>query len=126
MAEQQKPARLQDVLNYEADSYFTPDEIALIQSTFADKKIINVLRKALLPSIGDLSLPLEQALGSDFWLSGYQWQQIPADEAKILAVARQDTIKFIVGGLVKLRVIANVKEEDEVQAAYRRSKDSAK
>lgn len=123
--EQQKPARLKDMLNYEAESYFSPEEIKLIQSTFADNRAINVLRKLFLPSVGDPSLPLEEALGNDVWLTGYQWQQIPADEAKILAVARQDTIKFIIGGLIKLKVIANVKE-DSVEAAYKRSKDSSK
>lgn len=127
MAEpQQRPARLQDVLNYQPESYYTPDEIALIRSTFSDPRIVNVLRKTLLPSVGDQSLPLEEALGNDFWLTGYQWQQIPMEEAKILAVARQDTMKYIIGALVKLKVIANSKDETPVETAYRRSKDSSK
>ncbi len=126
MPEKGQNSRLQDVLNYEADSYFSKEEISAIQSTFKNPKIINILRKALLPSVGDLSLPIEQALGNDAWLSGYQWQQIPADEAKILAVARQDTIKFIIGALIKLKVIANAAPETEMEAAFKRSKDSTK
>lgn len=126
MPEKGQKSRLQDVLNYQTEGYFTPEEIAVIQSTFNNPKVIAILRKALLPSVGDLSLPIEEALGQDVWLAGYQWQQIPAEEAKILATARQDSIKFIIGGLIKLKVIAHTAPDSDIEAAFKRSKDSAK
>ena len=41
-------------------------------------------------------------------------------------VARNDTIKFILGGLVKLNVIAHAKEEPPEEAKERKAKDSNK
>lgn len=114
------------MLNYEVESYFKPDEVLLIQSIFRDPRAVDILRKVFLPSVGDANLPLEQALSQDIWLSGYQWQQIPADEAKILAVARQDVIKYIIGGLMKLKVIANTAPENPKDIAARKEQDSTK
>ena len=120
-----KPASLQDILNYETDSYFSVEEIGLIQSTFKNPKMIKVLRKAMLPSVGDPELPIEE-VGSDMWLSGADYGQMQQDEVKSFVLGRQNAIKFIVGGLIKLKVIANTPEIDPVEAAYRRSKDTNK
>lgn len=124
MAENRQTS-LHDVLNYEPDTYLTPDEMELIQSTFRDKRMMKLLRKVLLPSVGDPELPIEE-LGSDTWLLGRDWSQIPDENVKALAVARQEAIKFVMGGLIKLKVLANQKKEDPMEEALRRSKDSTK
>jgi hypothetical protein len=84
--------------------------------------LIQIIRKILIPTITDASLPIEE-VSSDV-LSNHNWAAMPADEAKILIVARQDAIKFVIGGLIKLQVIANQKIEDAMESALRRSKDS--
>ncbi len=118
-------AQLRDVINYEPQQYLDEQEINLIRSTFGDNpKLIAILRKLLVPTFSDPSLPIEE-ISSDVWLNR-DWAQVPADEAKILQVARQDAIKFIFGMLIKLQVIANSKVESEMEAALRRSKDSVK
>jgi hypothetical protein len=126
MPEGQQKASLKDVLNYDVETYFTPDEISFIKSTFKDnKKIIAVLRKALIPTFSDPDLPLEE-VGKDMWMAGINMAQVPQDELKILVLARQEAIKFIVGALIQLKMLANTKEESPMEAALRRSKDSTK
>lgn len=126
MAEPQRPASLSDLLNYKPEQYLSEGELSLIQSTFRNNpKLIAVLRKIFVPTIADPDLPIEQ-MGDDTFGAGYQWQQIPADEVKILVVARQDAIKFIMGGLIKLKIIASSSDENPMEAALRRSKDSTK
>ena len=125
MAEpQNQRATLKDVIGYTPESYFTDDETALIKATFnQNPKLIKVLRKVFFPTLQDPDLPLE-SLNDDVFNAGRVWSQIPADEAKILAVARQDAMQFILGGLIKLKVMANQKDDDPVEAAFKRSKDS--
>ncbi|RJQ33887.1 hypothetical protein C4568_03740 [Candidatus Parcubacteria bacterium] len=119
-------ATLKDVLNYEPDKYLADDEVALIQNAIKyNPTLLKVLRKILLPTYKDIELPNEE-LESDIFNQGRVWAQIPAEEAKILAVARQDAIAFVMNGLVKLRVIAGLEEESEESKAERRKKDSAK
>lgn len=124
---EQQRATLKQVVGeyYKPEEYLSEDELSLIRSTFSDNRLVKVVRKILLPTIADPELPLEE-LASDTWLAGRAWAQIPAEEAKIMAVARQDAIEFIMGGLIKLKVIANQKPETEAEKAYRRTKDSAK
>lgn len=120
-----KSAGLKEMLNYEADSYFSPDEISFIQNTFKDPKAIKILRKALLPSIFDPELPIEE-LGGDVWMQGVEFDQMQAVEVKPIVIGRQMAIKFVVGALIKLKVIANATAETDIEATYRRSKDSVK
>lgn len=125
MAEQQPRATLKDVINYEPAQYLSQDEMDWIQSVFKDPRAIKIVRKLLIPTINDPELPIEQ-LGNDAWFAGRQWEQIPAEEAKVLMCARQDALQFIMGGLIKLTVIANQKSADPVEEAFKRSKDSVK
>lgn len=121
-----QPSRLKNVLNYEVETYFSPDEIALIQNTFRNApRLINVIRKAMIPTISDPELPLEN-FGDDAFMAGRAYEQIPDSEIKSIVLGRQEAIKFICGGLVKLKVIANAKPADPVEEAFRRSKDSVK
>lgn len=128
---EQRPATLNDLLNYEVETYLTEEDMSILRNTFAgNSKLVNVMRKLLLPSIGDPSLPIEE-MGSDIWLTmgakGPQdWGAMDAQHAQTLIIARQDAIKFIAGGLVKLKMIANGKPEDSQNRVARRAQDSAK
>jgi len=114
---------LRDVLNYEPEKYLSDDELALIRSVFSDKRVLRVLRKVFLPSVGDLDLPIEE-LEHDVWLVGRDYAMIPDAEIRSIVVGRQDAVKFILGGLIKLKIIANQKEESEEQEIARKKKDS--
>lgn len=113
MAEQQPRASLRDVINYEPETYYTPAEIAFIRSTFkGNKALFQVLRKALIPTISDPDLPLEQ-WSEDFLSKNRNWDSIPESERNTLVVARMEALKFIVGGLIALKVLANSEETTE-------------
>lgn len=126
MAEQ-KPSSLKDIVGqyYEPEAYLSSDELSLIKSHFKDNKVIKVLRKILLPTVADPDMPLEE-LNHDAWLVGRVWSQIPAEQRAQLVLARQEAIEFILGGLIKLKVLANEKELSEEEKAFVRSKDSTK
>ena len=86
---------------------------------------MKVLRKAMLPSVGDLELPLEE-ISKDAWLVGRDYSMIPDAEIKSIVLARQEAIKFIMGGLIQLKVIASSKTETKAEKALREQKDSSK
>ena len=121
----EKKVSLSDVLNYDTDNYFSPEELSLIYSTFSDPKVMKILRKAMLPSVGDLELPLEE-ISKDAWLVGRDYSMIPDAEVKSIVLARQEAIKFIMGGLIQLKVIASTKTETKTEKALREQKDSSK
>lgn len=127
MAEPTKsPLSLRDVLNYEAEQHLSPEEVKWIQRTFKDNAMgVGVLRKLLVPTVNDPTLPIEE-FANDAFNAKLDWTQIPADEAKIIAAARQDAMKFIFGGLVKLKIIAASEPEDSTAAEARRKKDDTR
>lgn len=109
-------ARLEDVLNYTPASYFSDAELSLIRNTFGgNPQLIKVLRKAMIPTIHDPELPLEQ-VGDDLFLAGRDYAAIPDAEIKSIVLARQDALKFIAGALIKLQVIANTPVPSPVDA----------
>ena len=117
-------AKLADVINYQPEQYLSAAEISLIQNTFKNNQaLINVVRKVFIPTISDPTLPIEEVNADPFL--NRDWSAMPMDEAKALIVARQDAIKFVIGGLIKLQVLANRSTETPMEAALRRSKDSA-
>lgn len=119
-------ATLRDVLNYDPEQYLSEDEVALIRSTFKDnKRLITILRKVLLPTISDPSLPIEE-MGHDAYMAGIEWSQIPSQEIKPIILARAEAIKFVMGALIKLKVIANATDESPFSKEVRRKQDSAK
>ena len=118
-------ATLKDVLNYTPQSEFSDTEMHLIQTTFRENPaLIAVLRKTLIPTISDPSLPIEQVNADPFL--NRDWSAMPMDEAKCLIVARQDAVKFVIGGLVRLQLLANQPVETEMEAAARRQMNSSK
>ena len=121
-----QPANLKDVLPYEPEGYLTKDEVALIQNTFkGNERLIKVLRKIFLPTAFDPELPIEEMMG-DAWMVDKDFAQMQNEQIKTIVLARQDAVKFVLGGLIKLKVLANTTEMSEVEAAYKRSKDSTK
>lgn len=125
MAKQER-AQLKDILNYDPEVYFSEEEVSLLRSHFkGNVKLLAVLRKLFIPTIADPSLPIEQ-MAEDVWMSSREWAQIPAEEAKILMVARQDALKFILGGFVRLKIFLSATEENPMAEALRRSKDTNK
>jgi len=122
----EQPASLKDVLPYDPETYLSKDEVNLVRNTFrGNEALIKVLRKVFLPTAFDPELPVEE-IGGDVWMANFDFTQMQSSEVKPLVLGRQDAIKFVIGGLIKLKVIANQTEETEIEAAYRRSKDSAK
>lgn len=118
-------ATLQDVINYQADTYINEEDISLIQSTFKDNpRLVNTLRKVLLPSVGDNYLPIEE-IGSDPWLN-MDFSMMQNEEIKSIVLARQDAIKFIAGGLIRLKMIAAGAVKSPMSEELRRKKDSSK
>lgn len=126
MQDQSQRASLRDVLNYKPEQYITDDELALIRSTFKDNhKLLAVIRKVMLPTISDPDLPVEE-LANDVLLAGIDWQSMPSEHVKAILQGRQEAIKFIAGGIIKLKMFANSTEESPYSAELRRKKDSAK
>ena len=122
----QEKASLSDIINYKAELYITEEDQTLLRDTFkGNERLIKLLRKVLLPTLSDPGLPIED-FGKDMWFSRREWSQIPAEEAKILICAREETIKFIMGGLINLKQIANITEESPQAKALRMKKDSSK
>lgn len=117
-------AQLKDIINYKPDEYLTVEEIAIIRSTFKDNHaLLKVLRKVFMPTITDGSLPLEE-MGKDLWFVGTDFSLLSKEEIQARVIARQEAIKFIAGGFISLKQIANMREENEMEKALRRSKDS--
>lgn len=116
---------LQQVLGYEIPTYYTDEEKAFIKNTFAKPEALKLLRKMFIPTFSDPELPIEQ-MGKDFFFAGRDWANIPADEAKILMVARQEVAKFNLGTLLEIKQIAMQPEESEQEKMARIAKDSTK
>ncbi len=115
---------LKELLNYEPDQYITDAEVEMIRNT-CKPEFIRLLRKVLIPTVFDGDIPIENQ-GLDVYMQGFKWESIAAEHALPLILARQDVIKFILGGLTKLKSIAASKVETAMEAALRRSQDSTK
>ena|SRR3990167_1409323 len=119
-----KKVSLKDVLNYTADTLISNEDIALLRRAFKDNSaLLNALRKLLLPSVGDSEMPIEE-MQNDVWMTGIDWSMIPDTEIKSLAVGRQLAIKFIMGGLIKLKILATENQETNIEKMLRQQKDS--
>lgn len=122
----QQKASLKDILNYEIESYLTEADMDLIRTTFkGNTRLLQVLRKVFLPSVGDSALPIEE-IGKDVWLTGLDYSMMQNEEIKSIVLARQDAIKFVAGGIMQLKYIANeeVKSKEDIEAA--KAKDSTR
>ena len=123
-----QPISLKDLMgdDYEIDTYLSKDDIAVIREVFKDKNVLKVVRKVLLPTVADPAMPIEEMVGKDVWNFQKDWGVIPVDEIKSLIVARQEAIKFVADGLMKLKALANVRDETLQEREARLKKDSNK
>lgn len=125
--EKSQSASLQDVISYTPETYFKDDEIEIIRSIFngpRGTKLTEIMRKAMLPVYTDSELPIEE-YGKDPFLSMFNFSLMQQEETKSSVMGLQLAIKFVLGGLINLKHIANIKEETPANRAERRAKDSA-
>ncbi len=119
-------ASLSDIINYKPEQYLSEEELAIIRSTFRDNpKLMTVLRKIFLPTISDPSLPVEE-VSKDALLTNIDWMSMSAEHVKAIMQGRMEAIKFIVGGFIQLRMLANSPVESPMSEEARRAKDSTK
>lgn len=114
-------------LNYEPPMLFTKEEIKLIKSAFGgqDNQLLKLVRKIFLPSLLDPETPVEFG-ANDMWMD-LDFRSIPVEEVKPIVLARQDTIKWITGSLVRTKQLANQPDEETPQERdSRQKKDSVK
>lgn len=117
---------VQDVLGDAFETYLTLEDAKLIRDTFKNNpRLMRTLQKVFIPTIQDPEMPPEQ-MAADFWLQGKDWSNVPAEEVKPMIVGRQEALQFILGGLMRIKSIANVKDESKLEEAHRRAKDSTK
>lgn len=118
-------SRIEDVVNYDVQPELTDEQMSLIRNTFKDNpELFNVLRKVFLPSIGDMNLPIEK-MGADPFMK-INWKEVQADEAKAIVLGIQNAVKFVLGGLIQLKVLANSPVETEQEKKLRLQKNSNK
>lgn len=128
MPPKDKQVRLEDVITYTPETYFSDAEIALIRGSFngpQGRRLLKVVRKALIPTISDPDLPVEE-LAKDMFMSMVDFKSMPMDEVKAAVMGLQLSAKIIIGAIIQLTNIANYKEESESSRAMRRAKDSVK
>lgn len=123
-----QPAQLKDMLSYTPETYFSEDELALIRSTFngpTGAKILKVIRKTMLPTVSDMELPLEE-VSKDMFFNLVDFTTMQTEEVKATAMGIQHSAKTIIGGLIYLKTLANIKDESPAEKALRESKNSSK
>ena len=119
-------ATLKDLITYKPEQYMTDEELSLIKSVFKDNvKLLRALRKVFLPTVSDPNLPIEE-FGKDLWFAGVDFSQLSKEEVQQRVIAKSEAIKFVMGGFIYLKQMANITEESPMEAALRRSQDSNK
>jgi len=123
-----QPAKLEDIISYVPETYFSDDELATIRAHFGGPegaKLLRLVKKALLPSVFDPELPTEN-IAQDAFMGLVDFKNVPSEEAKALAMGLQYIVKGIAGSLINLKHIANVKADSPADIAARMEKDSTK
>lgn len=123
-----KPASIEDIISYTPETYFSEDELTLLRAHFngpEGAKLLRIIRKVMLPTVSDPALPIEE-LGKDIFLGGIDIKQLPEGEVKPTLLGLQYMVKAVMGGLIQLRNMANVKEESPENRAQRREKNSSR
>lgn len=124
--EQQQGMSLNEVLGETIETYLTLEDAMLLHDTFKDNpRLLRVLGKIFIPTIQDPEMPPE-SMAEDFWMAGKDWASMPVDEVKAMVAGRQEALKFIQGGLIRLKATANAKTESIQEMSQRRKKDSSK
>lgn len=123
-----KKPELSDIISYTPETYFTEEELSLIRSTFngpQGARLLKVIRKALLPTVSDPDLPVEE-LAKDMFMSAVDFRMMQDNEVKPTVMGLQLSVKLIAGAIMQLKSIANIKEETELERQARMRKNSAK
>lgn len=106
---------------------FSKEKIKLAKSLYGGENNENLqfLREVFLPSLLDSKVPIEFG-ANDMWMD-IDFKGIPNEEVKSIVLARQDTIKWIIGSLLRLKNLANTPDEETPQEReVRLKKDSLK
>lgn len=115
---------IDDVMGETFQTYLTEEDARLIRDTFkGNSRLLRVLQKVFIPTIQDPEMPPEQ-MAEDFWMSGIDWEMMSAEEVKAIAAGRSKALKTILGGIIRIKVLANAKEED-LQANFRRKQQDS-
>jgi len=125
---QDKKASIKDLVGYTPETYLSDDEIGIIQAVFNGpngNKVLKIIRKVMIPSISDPELPVEE-MGKDVFMGSVDFKQVPESEVKPTVLGLQFAAKAVMGGIIQLKQIANVKEENPTESALRAMKNSVK
>jgi len=101
---------------------FSSEDMAQIRAVFQNNEpLLRLLRKVFLPNQVDENLAIGQIAG--VWMD-IEFRNLSAEDAKIIAVARQEIIKTVEFYLNQLQVLANSTdfELDEATQAKNSSK----
>lgn len=111
----------------EVPKLFTEEQTKLIKSTFGgdNNELLKILRMTFLPTLLDANVPMEFG-ANDMWMDR-DFAPIPNEEVKSIVLARQDTIKWVMGSLMRLKQLANQPDEETPQQREARlKKDSVR
>ena len=125
---EQQQVKLEDILAYTPDTYFSDDDLTFLRGRFngpEGSRLLRLIRKIMLPTVSDPELPIEE-IGKDIFMSAIDFKSMPEDQVKPVVMGLQLTVKAVMGGLIQLRNLANVKEETAESRAQRRARNSAR
>lgn len=128
MPPKEQQAKLADIISYTPETYFSDEEVTLLRNAFngpTGARLLKVVRKALLPTIADADLPIEE-FGKDVFMSAIDFKMMPVEEVKPTILGLQMAVKIVMGSLIQLKNIANVKEPSAQELANARAKNSSK
>lgn len=121
MPEPQKQ-KLEDVLNYKPPSRISDEDLATITAAFkGNDKLVAAIKRVMIPSIFETEAP--EFMGTDRWMD-LDFAPMQSAEVKSVVLARQWTIKFICGGLIQMKIIANQGVESPISKELRDQKNS--
>ena len=93
--DQPQPARLEDIISYTPETYFSEEELALVRSSFngpQGAKLLKVVRKALIPSVSDPDLPVEE-YSKDMFMFAADFHKLQDSEVKPVVMGLQFAVK---------------------------------
>lgn len=112
---------------YQPPLLFSDEEMKLMRTTFGgqNNELMKLLRRIFLPTLLDPDVP-EEFGSNDMWMDR-DWSIIPVEEVKPIVLARQETIKWVLGSLIRLRTMSNSPEGITLaELAEKQRKDSSK
>lgn len=107
------------------EPYYTKDEIEWIKNTFKDNTFaLKTLRKFFIPTLNNAS-PIGEL--HDMWFEDVDLlARMAPQDRELVILSRIKTIKHIESALMRLRIIAETKDDTEEERKRKNAKDSAK